>query len=707
MAIENPFLQGSSTFLPGVGPIMSWLKEAIAEGEGLISSDPCYPLIDKGMSYIIGEQAAQKATAESPSYLSKIVVNESRRTARRHVSALTDIKPVYAFRTANPYFQQQAMLLNQLTAVWWINTFADLTLADAARYAAAGGSGDLVCEYDPYYGPYGDVRLFARDARDTIPIRPGRDGSIQGWFGVILKEAHSVNVLRAMYPNRPDLFVSKSPWGTGVFSKFKQGASKIMGGGNIPFWDKQPHTGRGAGTDEIILYRAFFNDPSVNTTNHPIQMGTFGTSWSYIVPPGDRLYPRKRLIVFTEAGIAYDGPSPYWHGLFPVSRLQLEHWPWTFFGLPLIDTRSGLQDGINGLLNNMLNHIQQRANPATVGNSRVPEAQLRQFDPRRPNAKLRTNEQIGTGVSVWQTQDLPPFAFELWVKLREVYHEVTGDSQIDALQMAALTRIPDADSIEAWQAAMSPELKLEGRQVEFCLREIADMQKANIFQYYDQARRVSILGDAGMTLQDIDYDPGNMIPAMQEGDAGYIPKLNVNNDIRDRAQFFLKLFNFYVTPNSLLALNAKYEQLKYVQLTRMGMCDMWTLGKKLEVQEMGEPPKMLLPAQQDLPPEQMAAIVQGLAPPPPGMQLDPNTGQMMTMRVPQTIPERLMAQTQLGLMLQVGPAGATAGQPGAGPPGSGQPGRKSSGQASPTIERQKTGDGGERIKIAEQDKNKH
>lgn len=698
MAQTNPFLQGDGTFLPGSGPVMEWLKEAIAEGEGLIASDPCYATMDRGMEYILGNQAAQKVTAESPAYLPKAVVNESRRTARRHVSALTDIKPVYAFRTANPYFQQQAQLLNQLTAVWWINTFADLTLADAARYAAAAGSGDLVCEYNPYYGPYGDIQLFARDARDTIPIRPSRDGSIQNWFGVILKEAHSVNVLRQMYPNRPDLFQQKSPWGTGVFSKFKQGTSRIMGGGNVPFWDKAPRTGRGAAMDEITLYRAFFNDPSVNTTSHPILMGKFGTSWSYMVQPGDRLYPRKRLIVFTESGIAYDGPSPFWHGLFPVSRLQLEHWPWSFFGLPLIDTRSGLPDAINGLLNNMLTHVQQRANPAKIGNARVPEAQLRQFDPRRPNATLRTNEQIGAGIQAWQTQDLPAWTFELWNRLREVYHEVTGDSQIDALQASALTRIPDADSIEAWQAAMSPELKLEGRQVEFCLREIADMQKANIFQYYDAARRMEILGDAGMTLQDVDYDPGNMIAAMKPGDPGYIPRLDVNQDLRTRAQFMLKLFNFYVTPNSLLALNAKYEQMKYLQLTRMSMCDMWTLGKKLEIPEMGDPPEMMLPAT-NISADQKAQVMAGAQV--PGMQFDPSTGQIMTMRQPQTIPERLMAQTQLGLMLAVGPAGATAGQPGAGPPGSGQPGRKASGQQAPTMERQKTGDGGERVKMTE------
>lgn len=680
MPEQNPFLNGSGTFLPGEGPVLSWIKEALEEGEGILQGDPHYGSIDKGMDYIMGKQAASTATVEDPSYLSKAVLNESRRTVRRHVSALTDIKPVYAFRTPNPYFQQHAMLLNQLTAVWWINTFADLSLADAVRYGAVAGCGDLVCEYNPYYGPYGDVQLMARDARDTVPIRPSRDGSIQNWFGVIFKEAHSANVLRAMYPNRQDLLKPTLPWGTGVFTKFKIAVDRIMGGGGTLSGLNRVKTGRVV-SDEVVLYKVYWNDPGINTTSHPILMGQPGTNWSYLVQPGERLYPRKRLAVATENCILYDGPSPYWHGLFPVSRLKLEHWPWSYFGLPIIDVRSGLQDTINRVMNDMVNHIRSRSSPAVVGNSRVPEHQLRQFDPRRPNAKARTLEQVGIGLTAWQTQDLPAWSFEFLKFLRQAYHESTGDANIDALQMAAMSKIPDADSIDAFFAALSPELKLEGRQVELCLREVADMQKANIFQFYDKARRMQILGDAGMTLQDFDYDPGNLIPAQQDTDKGYLPSLNVNIDIRERAQFFLKLFNFYVTPNSLLALNAKQEQMKYLQLARAGWCDIWTLGKKLEIQEMGDPPAMLLPVLTPPPPEEMPAIAAGMI---PGLQLDPMTGQVLTMRPPMTIPERLQAQGMLQLGMEVNPAG-----------------RKASGQSPPAVDQKPLPGGGHRTTVVE------
>jgi hypothetical protein len=239
------------------------------------------------------------------------------------------------------------------------------------------------------------------------------------------------------------------------------------------------------------------------------------------------------------------------------------------------------------------------------------------------------------------------------------------------------------------------------------------MQKSNIFQFYDTKKRMAVLGDAGLTLADFDYDPGNLIPAMQPVDPGYHPELDANRDQKDRAQFFLNLFTFYVTPNSLLALNAKSEQLKYVQLARAGLCDRWTLWEKLEIPNGGSPPMMLLPADEQgeaADPEIMAAVAAGLV---PNMSIDPNTHQLLTLRVPTTITERLQAEMQLfGGGMTVGPAGSSAssGNPTSGGSGGGGggmggaregAGRKATAQKSPSIERQPIPGGGERIKMSE------
>ncbi len=689
---ENPFLYDANRrMLPqgSTGPILAWIKEAIAEGEGINAADPIWNEIDINQAYIMGRQKARNITNDRPSYVAHSIWNETRRTHRRHVSALTDVKPTYAWRTANPNFQTQALLLNQLTAVWWINTFADLALADAASYAIAGGSGDLWVEYDPYHGPMGDMVLLARDARDTIPIRPSRDGNIQNWFGVISREAYSYNVLAATYPDKVSLIrQSASPWGSGIFTRIMRGASRIMGGGattTLSGLSKSYTAQNNLTGNEVILYKVYLNDPSINTTREPVFMGTPGTSWGYTVNPGQRLYPRKRLIVCTESGILFDGPNPYWHGMFPVARLQLNSLPWSFFGAPLVDplVQGGQQDAINDVGNAMLDKIRQRNRPPMQGNSRVPEPMLRQFDPLNPRARARTNGQIGEDMKVVEIPDLPAYTLEFWQQLRQAAHELTGDATLDALQAAAANQSFDPESIEAWMNALSPELKLEGRRVELCLRSIAEMQKANIFQWYDKARRMTILGDAGTTLQDFDYDPGNLIPAMHEGDEGYMPELDANQDQRDRAQFFLKLFTFYVMPNSLLALNANSERLRYMMMMRAGVCDIWTFWEKMEVANGGDPPDMPLPMipQPDPNSEQAQAIAAGMV---PGAQLDPQTGIFIQVRKPITITERLIAQNMMGLGMNESPVG-----------------RKATAQSQPGVEVQDNGDGTKRVKMTE------
>lgn len=674
------------------GPILSWVKDAIAEGEAIMQADPGWSMIDKNMDYISGRQKALMVTQDRPPYVSHVVLNETGRTHRRHISALTDIKPVYAYKTPNPNFQTQGLLLNNLTTVWWINTFADLALSDAASYASAAGSGDLVCEYDPFYGPMGDVTLDPRDSRDTIPIRPGRGASLQSWYGLILREAHSYNTLAGMYPDKLALLKqSASPWGAGVFTKLKGVANRILGGGATTTLSglNKVHTGsQNLSGNEVILYKVFLNDPAINTTAQPITLGRPGTSWCYTVKPGERLYPRKRLVVCTEAGVLFDGPNPYWHGMFPVSRLQLVHLPWSFFGLPLVSpqVQSGLADATNDVLNAMLDRIRQAGRPPIAGNARVPEPMLRQFDMLNPKARMRTNEQQGTGLQVIELPELPSFTAELLSLMRTMQHDLTGDSTLDALQAAAANQSFDPESIEAWMNALSPELKLEGRRVELTLREIADMQKANIFQFYDKARRMQILGDAGMTLQDFDYDPGNLIPAMAPGDKGYTPELDANQDQKDRAQFFLKLFTFYVTPNSLLALNAQAEKLKYTMMMRAGICDIWTYWEKMEVPNAGEPPLMMLPMTEQPDEQTLQAIATNQV---PGSMIDPQTGQAQQLRKPITITERLQAQTMLGLGMNASPVG-----------------RKATGETSPSVDVQANSDGTKRVKMTEGPKDK-
>jgi hypothetical protein len=410
-------------------------------------------------------------------------------------------------------------------------------------------------------------------------------------------------------------------------------------------------------------------------------MGPPGASWAYVVAPGARVYPNKRCIVATPDAIIWDGPSPFWHGMFPFSRLKLWEVPWQFLGVPLLGDLLPVQDNINRILNEILLGIRRWTDPQVVyDRSAVSENFMRLHDPRKPGAKIKTNPTRGEGFK--NLEGPPPqvlaLALQFWQQLTDKFGDLSGVANLQRL--LDLRQMPGADTIRQYYEAMTPELRSEGRALEAFLRNLAEMLKVNTFQFYSQDRRVTFLGDAGLTLDDFDFDPTSLIPAMEPGQPGYTPELDAALPREQRAQFFHKLIVFKVMPNSILAMNAAEQKMLRLQLSREGYFDFWSLMESLEIPNVGQPPPMPLPPLRPPSPEELAeGIVSGK------FLLNPmQPGQVLEMRTPLTITERLQAQNVLGIGQTVSPAG-----------------RKAAGDAPPQQETRTDGQGGKRPVISE------
>jgi len=655
--VADPISDASHTsfYSPLDTRILGWLKEAVAEGDRINRSDAAYPKMDAAMDYVMGNQIK----GDRPSYLPSVIINQTKRAIRTHVSALTDIRPLFNYKTFNEKFQDEATVLNRLVLVWWVNTFADVRLAEGIEYALTCGTGDVVVEYDPNFNQYGpttsgeggDTKLTARDPRDTLPIRPSRDLSIQGWEGVILREAVSPNVLASIYPEYRAAFRHESVWST-LYTKFRRLVSPVVGTPST--LDGLPgKPGSPLPSAEVHLYRTYLNDRSVNLNTGRVLMGRPGTNWCYWVEPGKPLYPRKRLIVATEKIILYDGPNPYWHGLYPVGRLKLESWPWQFLGTSLVHDLMPLQDALNTITNDFLQVFQQWVNRSIRADAQaVPEGEFKRFDPRKPLNKVRYKSGMGPGIEMLDGPQLPPWAMDFWVAMFKKHEELSEVANLQ--QLMTLRQMPGAETIQKYYEALTPGLRLEARMIEIFLRDVAEMVKCNIFQYKSTAQRMLILGDAGKTLSDFDYDPGTLVPSMDADDPRYLADLDRTKTRDDRAQYFHKLFTFYVSPNSILGMHAQDKKLEAIQLSRQGYMDFWTLMETLDIPNVGVPPPIPLPIRDWNPDTAPKDPATGLPLPPP-----------MEIRIPVTITERLMAQQELGIGQQVSSVGrkATASAP--------------------------------------------
>lgn len=696
-----PAMTADTLRLGGNPAVLGWLQEAIQEGDLLNRQDPAFEMADKGMRYIIGEQN-DKQSAALP-YIPFAVVNKSRKSVQAHVSALTDIKPVFGYRAMNPLFAFHGQLLNKLVVAWWMESMADITLGDCIKYALAGGTGDLMLEWDPgASGGQGDHRVIAKDFRDTLAIRPSSDPSPQLWQGVVFREAQSINAMRQKYPQFSNAFTpAPDNLLTTIMSRFRHvvarlqtpAADTLSGLANIPH-------ARAVRPGDVVLYRTYLNDHTRNLTNKPLVMGDPTANWSYVVEPNDLLYPQKRLIVSTPDLVLYDGPSPFWHGMYPFARLKLWSVPWCFLGLSLLHDTIPIQDAINDALTDLRLGIKQWTNPdIQFDKNAVSRAFQAAFDPRRPGKKIGINL-MGSGArEPYVKHDGPDpqvlnLLLETYRQLCTEHDEQTGVANLQ--QLMQLRQLPGADTVEKYFEAMTPELRQEGRNVEAFLRDLAQMLKFNIFQFETSARRRNILGDSALALEDFDYDPDTLVPSISptspqadpatgmpidQPTPGYQPQLDSSKSRSERAKWFARMFVFTVAPNSILAMSNQERKMMNFQLARMGYLDFWTLHETLETPNVGNPPPIPLPPLEP-PPQDPAALIAAVQ---SGKYiLNPQSGQLMEMRAPMTITERLQAQQMLGIGMTSNPAG-----------------RKASGQESPKMEQK---DGGARTTVTESPK---
>lgn len=704
--------------------VLGFLQEWIEEGEAINRQDPSYDLMERAQAYIVGEQLT--TDQKKLKYLPQVTVNEVRKSIQAHVSTLTDLKPLAGWRSA-PEYQVQANLLNQYLLYEWVTFMLDLDLGDCIKYALAGGTGDLVVDWDPHRAGGGGHQFSARDSRDTLPLRPGYSRSIQDWEGLCLREEMTVNALKGMYPDKAYLFRPSSDTTLGrIMGKFRSGVSKLLSPMDPLDSIGQPASmARRKRSGGIVLYRAYFRDRTKNLTNKPIPMGRPGTNWGYVAAPGEPLYPRRRLVVATDTVLLYDGPNSYWHGMFPACRLKLWSVPWQFLGVPLMNDLLPMQDAINDTYNDIRLGIRQWLDPDIIYNrNAVSEATMRTLDPRRPGKRVKVTPGFG---EPYAKQDGPnPQILAQAVAFLETstqkFSDLSGTANLSALLQ--LRQLPSADTIQKYYEALTPEIRQEARQVEAFLRDLSEMVKVNYFQFLSTAKRVQVLGVGGEALSDFDYDPHTLVPGMKPSDENYQEQLDPSLYTRDqRAQWFHKQFVFIVAPNSVLAMNAQEQKMLRLQLARMGYYDFWSLHETLETPNVGSPPALPLPPISAPPAgvlqgmmqqvaqitSQMAATMGGDAgaaqaaggmmgqmPAPPQytdvdtgrvFTLDPMSGQLLEIRIPTTVTERLQAQAMMGIGQVANPAG-----------------RKASGEAPPKQETKTDGSGESRSTITESDK---
>jgi hypothetical protein len=173
--------------------------------------------------------------------------------------------------------------------------------------------------------------------------------------------------------------------------------------------------------------------------------------------------------------------------------------------------------------------------------------------------------------------------------LREMYSHMDNVMGVNDLTAIAKARqIPSSDSIEKIMEMAGPVATDRSRNMERSLRDLGEMNKALFFQFFTTARKLQVLGSDGLTQEDYDYDPGNMIPSHLPGEP---PDMPSKYSLIERAKWHKDNFVFSVVPNSLHEMTQTTRKLIMIQLWRSGFpIDPWTVAESMDL-DYGPPPQ--------------------------------------------------------------------------------------------------------------------
>lgn len=577
--------------------LLGWAQEAITEADAFLKAQSGYGKIGDVIDAVMGE-----AKDIVPATLSEVQLNRMGKIGLDFASLLTDIKPFWEYRTWNKKYDQQGELANKLGQQWWTNRSIDLRFCDTIKYAMAAGSGYCHLLYNQ---DWNDLDLIAEDPRDVLPIRPSSNWSVQDCFGVIVRRERTVNYVRDMgrmgiwrntfrvVPDREGSTAAlqrntraaklmsamglSSGFLTNLFASIKGGTQNHM---NIPTVD---------------VFTLYVKDSARNALSTPVMMGDPTKNWSYTVSPGELLYPRGRTVIFTHTAILYDGPNVFWHGKFPLVKITLDPWPWSWLGKPPLMDLLPLQKELDRLMKITSDHNQKVGRPGVVADKNaMSKSALDRIDTRRSGLKARVNPVQGKPFELAYEPPLDPSIQGTIDFMIDQMDKISGVQ--DLTNLAQLGQIPSTETIEKLVESMSPSVRMRSRMLEAAMREMAHMTLSNFFQFYTTAQRVAILGSDGLTFEDFDFDPGSLIPDYLEGDMDELGKPKNESVARgprprsERAQEFLRYFTFHVAPGSLLSASEVTNKLLYLQLAKAGIVDVWTLLEKLGVPNVGQPP---------------------------------------------------------------------------------------------------------------------
>lgn len=512
-------------------------------------NSPEFSNVEKYIRYLEGNQWDNRR----PRYKSRFVENKMELVRRQRLALLSDSQPICEVSSGVSAYDDSAATLNGVLVAEWHKQQLSTVMMDMVDISMLHGT--AFCR-EGAANP-GMMTSLALGPDNVMPIQPSLR-SIQDSVAVFYRNWKPVSYFKKIFPMNSEGIENQAKY---IDAKSTE---SFLRPGHIPeyTWSQMsPQFKRMVGVRQmpdvftgsklygsIELEEYYYDDLSINESNRTILMKDpflpqSMHNWWYEVKPGERLYPRKRLVIYAGTRLMYDGPSPFWHGLYPFVDLKLNPVPWSYYGLSSYRSLIPLQDAINEIPAGVLDLTKRALNPTIITKTNVAsEAAWREYLSDMPGAKLKVNPQVNIDADIQygEIPQLPQYVGDIYqgVLLPE-FDKLSGI--VDIAAMTKKEQLPSGDTLDQMKDSLQTPLRREEKMIESFVQRVGQQKISNIIQFYTVKQRMKILGADGITWEDFNYDPGMLYPGDETNSS-----LN-----QSRKMSFWKQFSIIVEPGSL------------------------------------------------------------------------------------------------------------------------------------------------------------
>jgi hypothetical protein len=503
----------------------AFCDECLVEGIARQKTTPELKAMDEAIDYLAGIQWRDKL----PSYRPKPVSNEVLSNFWETIGLLTDTRPIFHISEVGMpgNYSKTAKILNAMVRGWarrdkfnqtlafW-TMFGMFTTSPVALYwnrFARGTSGDAADA---------DISMKHLNPKALLRLGPTRPHDLSEDEMVIYRHRETLDWIKRAYPNmgkhvRPQ--EEMSSYGVEpqipptvmpqLFEQLNSGWKRIMGGSEqSSVRSKYP---------EAEVCEFWMNDDTISEAGQTIWMGPGdgkskdSAPWGYWVKPGEKLYPRGRLVIRSNKVTLYDEPNPYYHRKRPFVLMGLHSVPWQQYALSVLKPWMDTNDVMNQIMQGLLLAVKRALNPALMASrSAIHPDALKLVNGEKPGARLSYNSNAITGPTWQQPPNIGNYSIPVLERLTRSMKENSGTDAVN--QALGKKQVPGGDTLEKINFSKTTPIRFKAGNVETGVNEVGELWTATALQFYDAARRVECLGLDGLTKDDIDDRPGSLIP---------------------------------------------------------------------------------------------------------------------------------------------------------------------------------------------------